>query len=44
MSTTCVDATPWETLILTENETQTTHFRSLNDQAKNFTVRVREAR
>ncbi len=39
-----VDATSWETVILTENETKTVPFKSANDQARNFTVRVREAR
>ena len=39
-----VDETQFETLILTENETQTKSFTSANAQAKNFTVRVRQAR
>jgi hypothetical protein len=39
-----VDSTPWETLILTENETKTERFPSANNQAKNFTIRIREAR
>jgi uncharacterized protein YcfL len=39
-----VDSTPFETLILTENSIKTQRFVSANDQAKNFTVRVREAR
>lgn len=38
------DETPWETLILTENETQTVHYTSMNAQARNFTIRVRQAR
>ncbi len=38
------DETPWENLILTENETQTVHYTSMNAQAKNFTIRVRQAR
>jgi uncharacterized protein YcfL len=38
------DETPWENLILTENETQTVHFTSMNTLAKNFTIRVRQAR
>jgi len=39
-----VDSTPFETLILTENSIETKRFVSMNDKAKNFTVRVREAR
>ena len=39
-----VDSTPWQTLILTENGIETVRFTSMNAQAKNFTVRVREAR
>jgi uncharacterized protein YcfL len=39
-----VDSTPFLNIFLTENETQTVPFRSLNNQAKTFTVRVREAR
>jgi len=39
-----VDATPWETLILTENSIETVHFTSMNDKAKRFTIRIREAR
>ena len=39
-----VESTPWETLILTENETKTERFSSANSQAKNFTIRIRQAR
>ncbi|HWZ94818.1 MAG TPA: YcfL family protein [Opitutaceae bacterium] len=38
------DETPWETLILAENSTEAVHFTAMNTQAKNFTVRVRQAR
>jgi uncharacterized protein YcfL len=38
------DETPWETLILSEYETQSVPFTSMNAQAKKFTVRVRQAR
>src|SRR5437773_2016776 len=37
-----VDSTPFENVILTENETKTVGpYTSLNNQAKNFTIRVR---
>jgi hypothetical protein len=39
-----VDSTPFQTLIIDENATETVRFQSANDQAKDFTVRVREAR
>jgi uncharacterized protein YcfL len=39
-----VDDTPFETLILTENEQKTVRFTALNDKPKTFTVRVRQAR
>jgi hypothetical protein len=39
-----LDSTPWQTLILTENGIETVRFTSMNAQARNFTVRVREAR
>ena len=39
-----VDSTPWQTLILTESGVETVRFTSMNAQAKNFTVRVRESR
>lgn len=37
------DETPWQDLILTENAQETLRFQSMNDKAKNYTVRVREA-
>lgn len=37
------DETPWETLILTENSTQAVRFVSMNDQARTYTIRVRQA-
>jgi len=39
-----VDSPGWENLFLTENSTETKSFTSLNDKAKKYTVRVREAR
>ena len=38
------DETPWNTLILTENATGQVRFESLNNLAKKFTIRVRQAR
>ncbi len=38
------DETPWQTLILGEYATQAVNFKSMNPQARNFTVRVRQAR
>jgi uncharacterized protein YcfL len=38
------DETPWETLILTENATESVQFTSLNNSAASYTVRVRQAR
>jgi uncharacterized protein YcfL len=38
------DETPWQTLILTENAQESVRFVSMNDQAKRFTIRVRQAR
>jgi len=38
------DETPYRTLILTENSMEGVEFTSLNDKAKNYTVRVRQAR
>ena len=38
------DEVPWQTLILTENSQETVRFVSMNDKAKGYTVRVREAR
>lgn len=39
-----VDSTPWQTLILTENGQETVRFTSMNNQAKRYTVRVRQSR
>ena len=39
-----IDTTPWKTLILTENSIETETFVSMNDKAKKYTIRVREAR
>lgn len=39
-----IDSTPWQTLILTENGQETVRFTSMNNRAKRFTVRVRQAR
>ena len=38
------DSTPFQTLILTENSTEAVKFESMNDKARNYTVRVRQAR
>ncbi len=38
------DETPWQNVILTENGQETVQFTSMNDQAKNYTFRVRQAR
>jgi uncharacterized protein YcfL len=38
------DETPWQTLILTENAQESVPFVSLNDKARGYTIRVREAR
>lgn len=38
------DETPWENLILGEYTTQAVNFKSMNTQARNFTIRVRQAR
>ena len=38
------EETPFQTVILTENATEQVKFTSLNDKAKKFTVRVRQAR
>jgi hypothetical protein len=38
------DETPWQTVILTENATEQVKFVSANDQAKKYTIRVRQAR
>ena len=39
-----IDATPWQTLILTENGQETVPFEAANTLAKKYTIRVREAR
>jgi hypothetical protein len=39
-----IDSTPWQTLILTENSQETVKFASMNDKARRYTIRVREAR
>lgn len=38
-----VDSTPWVNVILTENAQEGVKFVSMNDKAKRYTVRVREA-
>lgn len=38
------DETPWQDVIFTENTQETVRFTSLNDKARGYTVRVREAR
>ena len=38
------DETPFQTVILTENATEQVKFVSMNDKAKRYTVRVRQAR
>lgn len=38
------DETPWETLILSENSTQTVRFASVNNLAHNYTLTVRQAK
>ena len=38
------DETPWQTLILGESTTEAVNFKSMNNQARNFTIRVRQAR
>lgn len=38
------DETPWQTLILTENSTEAVRFISMNDKARRYTIRVRQAR
>jgi uncharacterized protein YcfL len=39
-----IDSTPWEPLILSENEQRTVRFISMNDQAKRYTLRIQQAR
>jgi len=38
------DETPFQTLILTENAQEDVAFTSMNDKAKKYTIRVRQAR
>ena len=38
------DETPWNTLILDENAQEGVHFTSMNNQARRYTIRVRQAR
>lgn len=38
------DETPWMNVILTESGQETVRFTSLNDKARGYTIRVREAR
>ena len=38
------DEIPWQTLILTEAEQKSIRFISMNDKAKRYTIRVRQAR
>jgi uncharacterized protein YcfL len=38
------DETPWENVILTENEQQDVRFTSMNNKAERYTIRVRQAR
>ena len=38
------DESPWQTLILTENSQESVRFVAMNDKAKRYTIRVREAR
>ena len=39
-----IDSTPWQTLILTENGQESVRFTAMNDKAKRYTIRVRQAR
>ncbi|MBI1841705.1 MAG: hypothetical protein HYR88_12755 [Verrucomicrobia bacterium] len=39
-----VDETPFQVVILTENATEGVKFTSMNDKAKDYTVRVRQSR
>jgi len=38
------DETPWQNLILTENSQEAVRFVSMNDKAKKYTIRIRQAR
>ena len=39
-----IDETPFQVVMLTENATEGVRFVSMNDKAKNYTVRVRQSR
>jgi hypothetical protein len=39
-----LDETPFESLILTENETRGVEFTAMNDKPKTYTIRIRQAR
>jgi hypothetical protein len=39
-----LDETPWETVILTENEQKTLRFTAMNNKATDYEVRVRQSR
>ena len=39
-----MDPVPWQTLILTEHGQETVSFTSVNNQARKYTIRVRQAR
>lgn len=38
------DETPWQTLILTEKSQEAVRFVAMNDKARRYTIRVRQAR
>lgn len=38
------DETPWQSVVFSKNGQETVTFASMNDRAKDYTVRVREAR
>jgi uncharacterized protein YcfL len=38
------DESPWQNIILTENGQESVAFESMNDKAKRYTIRVRQAR
>jgi len=38
------DESPWQTLILGENTTEAVRFTAMNTQARDYTIRVRQAR
>ena len=39
-----IDSTAWQTLVLTENAQESARFLSMNDKARKYTIRVRQAR